>query len=283
MAPLPPLLSARGAADVEAVIRAALGSSADYAPTHLIGPSIRCGVAYDMIGAWHLYADGGDAARAQVGYGAGDGTTFVRHGMRTSYGSAASWRARDLAHFNFSTQAFAFLCLTRWLAEPFGAWCFGNLDGPDAADPWNGNGTDYGPNRGYALSANGNGTNGIGWAVIGDGANLNQDTFLNGLPTNTADLLTAEQNVILCGRVLTGTAGIYHAGYDAAAWSIGSAGTPGDVTSPTPFALWHDYFDAPRAGASAEWAMIAVFEGAAAENLIANRTAITTAIQATLE
>lgn len=286
MTNLPPILCARGAADIQALLRTAVGSaSADYLPSHLLGPSIISGICYDRVGDWHLYADGGDAERVQVGYGIGGGTNFARHAMRTRYGSASTWRARDVSHFNFSMQAFAFLVLTRWLDEPNGAWCMGNLDGPDAADPWLGNGTNYGPNKGYSLSANGSG--GIGWAAIGTTGNLNQDTYdpLDGgsLPSNTADLVTTELNAIVCGRVLTGTAGIYHAGYDQAAWSIGSGGTVGDVTSPTPFALWHNYFNLEFAGVSAEWPLICVFEGTAAENLITNRAAIVTALQATLE
>lgn len=286
MAALPRILTCRSAADVQATIRAALGTTDDYAPTHLIGASIRAGVAYDTIGSWHLYSDLGDAARVQLNYGSGGGTTFVTHGMATRFHSQATWRARDISHFNFSTQAFAFLCVARWTdGGGNGGWIMSNLDGPDAADPWLGNGTDYGPNRGYGISANENG--GIGWSVIGDAGNLNQDTYdpNDGSSTtaNTADLRTASHNIVIAGRVFTGTAGIYHAGYDQAAWSIGSGGTVGDVTSPTPFGLWHNYFITPEVAGNSEWARIIVFEGTAAENLVTNRAAIATALQATLE
>lgn len=123
----PPILRCRTAAAVQALFRAYAAQPAlDFAPGHLVGPDVRGGVAYDMIGDWHFTSEGGLARAVSSGYGAG-------RALRTHHLDVRAWVA-PLLSWPLEGDDVIFFIVQVVTTGGGGGW-MGNLRGPRAGNP----------------------------------------------------------------------------------------------------------------------------------------------------
>lgn len=163
----PAFMTATTLYDVWQALAEAIGSTLDMLPTHAI-TSIRDGMALDLNRAdpWDLKADGGTAIRGESPIGA---PTFMHHTMRTTRNAPARWVALRPEAFDFSTQAWS--VLFPWCVTERGAGhCFmSKLKGPRTDDIWYPWATNLGADKGWGVTANGDGGFGLmQYGVIAD-------------------------------------------------------------------------------------------------------------------
>lgn len=257
----PRIFTARTAEDVERVLRGMTNSrDGNFRPSHIIDVSATAGV--DLIGDWHLSSEGGDATVTTGPYGDDS------YALRTVKNSATTWTASDPNHFNWALTAFAFLIFPRFNAAGSGGFFFSNFQGPADANPFLGGSGDFGTDRGYGMTSNGDG--GIGFQIGGDTGWLNTDTSLS-----SVNLVDSQFHALLFGLSRTANTGFLR-GADFYLYQSEHIHGPGDARVGTPgntlssdgmFAFRADYNGNTLCGASMDMARIIVFEGDAAENI----------------
>lgn len=252
---LPPILAARTAKRFNRLLARAAGKPAlSFAPSHAL-VDFDSDFARDLIGNWHLYRTCGDASAPVTSYGGG---MFVRRALSTVLGSADTWIAGDVAHYNFGATSWAMILVSEFLALGIGGLYLSNVRGPAPDDPFNNPGhLDDGPDRGHGISANGDG--GIGFLVYGSGGYLNADTA-----PGTINLIGTGPRALAFGY----SAAAKIAYLTGSNFNIAYAGDAGDLTSPDMFAFRSTYFNAMQCGATQRTSLLAVIDDpTAAENV----------------
>lgn len=274
----PAILMARSAARHERVLRRAAARAVDLSPSSLIAGAVG-DLAGDLIGDRHLYRTGSAAPAARaVAAGAGIWS------MRTTVEIPDTWEAAP-GDYNFGVDPWAFLIIAGFRARGGGSWCLGNLVGPNPDDPYFTDTVAYGTDRGYGVTSNGDG--GMGFAIAGDTGNYNAD-----VAEDAVDLADRQVGAYVFGYSVAARTGylrsarlpglgIAQAANDAAPTRQGRA--PGDITSEGRFALRCDWRARRVCGASWDVLLLAVYEGAAAENVYAYHLDFLPMLQADLD
>jgi len=159
---LPPLLRSFSLAAIDDVLADIHGTSRlDFAPTHALtrvvydGPHSR---VYDANreDPWDLVSEdeAGGASLARTNYGRPD---HVHHSLETVNLATRLWRAQYQHAFRFSTQSWSLMFPWRYDTEANGGLILSHIKGPAPGDVFYPTPITYGQNRGWGMSANGNG------------------------------------------------------------------------------------------------------------------------------
>lgn len=159
---LPPLLRAYSLAAIDDVLADIHGTSRlDFTPTHALtrvvydGPHSR---VYDANreDPWDLVSEdeAGDAQLARTPYGKPD---HVHHSLETVNLATRLWRAQYQHAFRFSTQSWSLMFPWRYDTIANGGLILSHIKGPNPDDAYYPTPIVYGQNRGWGMSANGNG------------------------------------------------------------------------------------------------------------------------------
>lgn len=285
-AALPTILRAASAAAIDRLFKQIVGLGLDFAPDHLVGPDVRRGVAYDVVGDWHLHSEGGSARRVATSYGAG---SFRRHALASTHLDHVAWASRTIGHWSLLLDE-VLLFLFEASAHGGGGYLTGNLRGPCAAQlpGQGGNGNTYGTDRGWAISLNG-GSGPLGGGGIGFGnysttsvTSPNTDTASDG----TANTIGIGYLPFFLGNDASG--GKSYLRGSAAKWQIEEAAIVpgGNYASVDGYAAWgHTMYGAGPTWTNygtASLALLAHFSGDAARNLHTHAATIAAALQASL-
>mgnify|MGYP007100042048 CR=1 FL=1 len=159
---LPPLLRAFSLAAIDDVLADIHGTSRlDFTPTHALtrvvydGPHSR---VYDANRSdpWDLVSEdeAGDAQLARTPYGKPD---HVHHSLETVHLATRLWRAQYQHAFRFAAQSWSLLFPWRYDTIANGGLILSHIKGPNPDDAYYPTPIVYGQNRGWGMSANGNG------------------------------------------------------------------------------------------------------------------------------
>ena len=271
----PPILAAQTAAEVAAI----LGGSC--LPGHIV--DVSAAGAVDLLGSWHLASEGGDAVLTTTPYA----PRF--RGMHTNYASTNTWIAASQTPFNFGTGSWAVLFVNRFYKSPpdlpnssgGGGFFIGNMKGPKASNPILGDGLNtYGDDRGWGISANGDG--GMGFQITGTTGLLNCDLTGHDFTDGKFRVHVLGYNATLGFGFMTGAA--YDLVIDPDNPGVFTfQSDPGDITSTDGiFALRCEY---PYLSCHATQDMLRImsFTGAAAEALYAVRNSALQGVQHSLD
>ena len=297
MAGLPPLMRSFSLAEIGRVIQASAGagSSVDFTPSHalmsIIGDRL---LDLNRDEPWDLVADGpaAVAGRSSIGQAAG----FVHRTIETQQEVAQTlWRALNLSSFNFGTEAWSVLYPWRYDSAAAGAALMGNLVGPNGDDPYYPT-QNYGANRGWGMSSNGDG--GFGFMVYGASDFHNTDTVygtfdaadgrwrMMEIGNNPAAKTTWMTCALRTDEIASYIAsGLVNASYGATGCADATATGCGDLTSPDVFLLGGSNYYGLRQGNQdgAIGLPIVVFQGTAALNRWLYRYTSLPVLQAQLE
>ena len=153
---LPPLLRAFSLAAIDDVLADIHGTSRlDFTPTHAL-TRIVDGTVLDVNRSdpWDLVSEGPTATDARMDYGKPD---FHARSLETTNLDSRLWRAKTQAAFRFGTQSWSLLFPWRYDAEADGGLILSHIKGPNPDDAYYPTPITYGQNRGWGMSANGNG------------------------------------------------------------------------------------------------------------------------------
>ena len=153
---LPPLLRAYSLAAIDDVLADIHGTSAlDFTPTHAL-TRIVDGTVLDVNRSdpWDLVSEGAGATVARTDYGKPD---HVHYSLESTFAATTLWRATSQAAFRFASQSWSLMFPWRYDAEADGGLFMSHVKGPNPSDPWYPTVETYGENRGWGISANGDG------------------------------------------------------------------------------------------------------------------------------
>lgn len=286
---LPPLLRSFSLAAIDDVLADIHGTSRlDFTPSHAL-TRIVDGVVLDVNRSdpWDLVSEGATATDARMVYGKPD---FHSRSLETIYQGAHRWIAKSTAAFNFdSLESWSVMFPWRYDTEgvPGGAWMMGNLVGPRPDNPWYPTPTTYGADKGWAMSANGDG--GCGVSVYGDtGADKWPNVDISAGLYNCAD---GRWRMVELGYSLPNTQAwltvAHRTDEGAGVQNILYTSTTGIGNSTSPdgrFMLGQNYYGVAMAGLNGGVGLpLIAFEGTAADNRYAVRLAELPVLQAQLE
>jgi hypothetical protein len=289
---LPPLLRSFSLAAIDDVLADIHGTSRlDFTPTHALtrvvydGPHSR---VYDANreDPWDLVSEdeAGGASLARTNYGRPD---HVHHSLETVNLATRLWRAQYQHAFRFSTQSWSLMFPWRYDTMADGGMILSHLKGPNPDDAYYPTPIVHGQNRGWGMSANGNG-GACGFLMYGSAGQHNTDfsaftwNFADGLwrmveigyhATRKESWLTVAQRRDKTNSPLA--VNILHA----------TASGVGDMTNTDSwFLLGGDYRGIRQANQTGGIGLpLVVFEGTPAENRYAVRIAELPVLQAQLE
>lgn len=289
---LPPLLRSFSLAAIDDVLADIHGTSRlDFTPTHALtrvvydGPHSR---VYDANreDPWDLVSEdeAGGASLARTNYGRPD---HVHHSLETVNLATRLWRAQYQHAFRFAAQSWSLMFPWRYDTMASGGLVLSHIKGPAPGDVYYPTETTYGQNRGWGMSANGNG-GACGMLMYGAAGQHNTDFSAFG--ENFSD-----------GRWRMVEIG-YHAGRKESWLTVAqrrdktnsplavnilhaTASGVGDMTNTDSwFLLGGDYWGIRQANQTGGIGLpLVVFEGAPAENRYAVRIAELPVLQAQLE
>lgn len=289
---LPPLLRAFSLAAIDDVLADIHGTSAlDFTPSHALTTIVRDGPHSRVYDAnredpWDLVSEDelGGASLARTSYGKPD---HVHHSLETTNLATGLWRAQQQSAFRFASQSWSLMFPWRYDTEANGGLILSHIKGPNPADVFYPTPITYGQNRGWGMSANGNG-GACGMLMYGTAGQHNTDFSAFG--HNFAD-----------GRWRMVEIG-YHASRKESWLTVAqrrnatdtplavnvlqaSASGVGDMSSTDSwFLLGGDYYGNRHANQTGGIGLpLVVFEGTPAENRYAVRLAELPVLQAQLE
>ena len=153
---LPPLLRAFSLAAIDDVLAGIHGTSRlDFTPTHAL-TRIVDGVVLDVNRSdpWDLVNEGAASPDERMDYGKPD---FHARSLETTNLDSRLWRAKTQAAFRFASQSWSLMFPWRYDTEANGGLILSHIKGPNPADVFYPTPITYGQNRGWGMSANGNG------------------------------------------------------------------------------------------------------------------------------
>lgn len=169
---LPPLLRAYSLAAIDDALADIHGTSAlDFTPSHAL-TRIVDGVVLDVNRSdpWDLVSEGATATDARMVYGKPD---FHSRSLETTDADTYLWRATSQAAFRFAAQSWSLMFPWRIDALGGGSLIMSHIKGPNPDDVYYPTPTVYGENRGWGMSANGDGS--CGFLMYGSAGQHNND------------------------------------------------------------------------------------------------------------
>ncbi len=153
---LPPLLRSFSLAAIDDVLADIHGTSVlDFTPSHAL-TRIVDGTVLDVNRSdpWDLVSEGAGATVARTPYGKPD---HVHHSLETVNLATRLWRAQYQHAFRFAAQSWSLMFPWRYDTEASGGLILSHIKGPNPDDAYYPTPIVYGQNRGWGMSANGDG------------------------------------------------------------------------------------------------------------------------------
>lgn len=291
---LPPLLRSFSLAAIDDVLADIHGTSRlDFTPTHALTRVVHDGPHSRVYDAnredpWDLVSEdeAGGASLARTNYGRPD---HVHHSLETVNLATRLWRAQYQHAFRFAAQSWSLMFPWRYDTEANGGLILSHIKGPAPGDVYYPTETTYGENRGWGMSANGNG-GACGMLMYGAAGQHNTDFSAFG--HNFADGLWRMVEIGYDATAKTSWLTVAHRRAETSVEAAGAVSVSqtsgsgvGDMSSTDSwFLLGGDYWGIRQANQTGGIGLpLVVFEGTPAENRYAVRTAELPVLQAQLE
>lgn len=239
----PSFRQATGAADMQDIVRESVGNPVLAAsPTHLWvpRPALVTAQVPDLIGTAHLLSGGVEARRNTVEFSSQEITMMTRNAAGAYWGVAAA------GQLNFAAGSWAFGMAIKFLALGTGSFYLGKNDNL---------------NNGYYA---------LGFDALGQLGIICRDTAAVAVNVGAlGNLVDDAWHTVIAGR--DATAGFLYVQSDLSGGNV-ATGVLGSLANPTAvFGFLFNLFGAPSGGADLQCGALACWEGAAAENVLANR------------
>lgn len=285
---LPPLLRSFSLAAIDDVLADIHGTSRlDFTPTHAL-TRIVDGTVLDVNRSdpWDLVSEGPTATDARMDYGKPD---FHARSLETTNLDSRLWRAKTQAAFRFAAQSWSLMFPWRYDTEANGGLIMSHIKGPAPGDAYYPTPIVYGQNRGWGMSANGNG-GACGMLMYGSAGQHNTD--FSAFTLNFADGLWRMVEIGYDATAKTSWLTVAHRRAETSVEAAGAVSVSqtsgsgvGDMSSTDSwFMLGGDYWGIRQANQTGGIGLpLIVFENTAAENRYAVRIAELPVLQAQLE
>ena len=244
----------------------------DFTPSHLLTPDVDNNRFTDTAGD-HLTLQGGGSGAEIDKSPLFDDRSAAGYQGRIVSGNASYYAAADATKYEFASSAFCVGWLGSCTQSPGGGVAVGKMHVLGTLTQ--GAGADPGLGYGWAVSVNSYG--GFGFGVYGLDGFVNNDTAFPGATGPGVD--DGKIRIFHSGRSVTNNLGFVRtAGFDP----VTQAGDTGDITSSDALFGWLGHGASRVAMGDHQCQKMAVWEGAAAENVYAHIANIEAALQSQL-